>query len=79
MRNHLWQKTIRRGQYEWQCVIGELVKGIGGIDFHDDRRCRDAWEALKAEIDNRDFFDAAAGDAIRLNPGVVERYNVTEG
>lgn len=60
--------------YEWTCVVGELVKGIGGIDFNDDRRCRDAWNDLKAGIDNREFFNMSAGEAMRLNPGVAERY-----
>lgn len=65
--------------YEWTCVIGELAKGIGGIDFNDDRRCRDAWNDLKAGIDNRDFFDLSAGEAVRLNPAIIDRYSNTEG
>lgn len=65
--------------HEWGCVLTELTKGIGGIDFNDDRRCRDAWDDLKAEIDNRDFFERSAGEAVRLNPAIIERHNKAEG
>lgn len=65
-------------QYEWDCVVRELSKGVA-IDFHDDRRCRDAWDELKASIDNTDFFNDTAENAIRLNPAIIERYSKTEG
>jgi len=78
-RKEFGYADMSKCQHEWGCVLSELVKGIGGIDFNDDRRCRDAWEALKAEINNTEFFDAAAGDAIRLNPEIMERHKGTEG
>lgn len=59
---------------EWLHVITELTKGINGVDFNDDRRCRDAWNDLKEQIDDTDFFNKAAGEALVLNPKMKEKY-----
>lgn len=58
----------------WIKITDELSKGVRGIDFNDDKRCRDAWNDLKEAMNTTDFFDRAAAEAIRLNPGLKEKY-----
>ena len=58
----------------WIKATNELSKGVKGIDFNDDRRCRDAWNDLKEAINTTDFFDKAAAEAVRLNPELKKKY-----
>lgn len=58
----------------WIRIVNELSKGVKGVDFNDDRRCRDAWNDLKDAINTTDFFDKAAAEALRLNPALKAKY-----
>lgn len=58
----------------WIRITNELMKGLKGIDFNEDRRCRDAWNDLKDAMNNTDFFEDAARDALRFNKGLIEKY-----
>ena len=59
---------------KWLLLTEELAKGAKGINFNDNLRCRNAWADLKAEIDRTEFFDEAAGEALGLNEGIIEKY-----
>lgn len=59
---------------KWLLLTEELAKGAKGINFNDNLRCRNAWADLKAEIDRTEFFDEAAGEALGLNEGILEKY-----
>lgn len=58
----------------WMMVAEELAKGLVGIDFGDDKRCVDCWNALKNTLDNHDFFNEGALKAITLNKGLLDKY-----
>ncbi len=58
----------------WIRVTNELTKGLNGIDFNEDRRCRDAWNDLKEAMNNTDFFENAAKAALQFNKGLIEKY-----
>ena len=59
---------------KWLLITEELGKRAKGINFNDNLRCRHAWKDLKAEIDRTEFFDEAAGEALGLNEGIIEKY-----
>lgn len=58
----------------WELVTDELASGVKGIDFNNDRRCRDAWNDLQRSMDNIDFFHEAARRALNLGEGRYDKY-----
>ena len=58
----------------WQKLTDELFKGVTGINFNNDRRCRDACQDLYDTLDDTSLFDKSAAMAIQLNPGLKEKY-----
>ena len=65
---------MTKASNEWRNVTYELSRNARDIDFSNDKRWCNAWEDLKASIDNIDFFDSAAAKALSRNPEMLERY-----
>lgn len=65
---------LRKCRSAWSTVIDYLSKDVQHLDFGENKRCVGAWNDLKETIDNEDFFDNAAGKALKLNPKIYEKY-----
>lgn len=58
----------------FQTICDEISHGNPSVDFGNDKRCVDAFRALKNKMDNEDFFDKSAEQAVLYNRSFRDDY-----